>query len=219
VHVVRDSLVSLVARSRRTPWKAATELKRFAVLPVARAYFAWHGIEWRLGWRVYGLPVIQRYRPSRITIGEGLEMRNWFASNPIGITRPCILATWGSNAVIEIGERTGMSGVTICAQERIAIGRRVVLGANSVIIDTDFHGLEAGCRLEPGASAPVVIEDDVFVGMHALILKGSRIGRGSVIGAGSVVTGEIPAGVIAAGNPARVIRKVEHVGDVPRSAR
>ncbi|MEM5776015.1 MAG: DapH/DapD/GlmU-related protein, partial [Anaerolineaceae bacterium] len=57
-----------------------------------------------------------------------------------------------------------------------------------------------------GRTAPVVIEDMVFIGTNSLVLKGAHIGRGSVIGAGSVVTGEIPAGVIAAGNPARVIR-------------
>jgi maltose O-acetyltransferase len=56
--------------------------------------------------------------------------------------------------------------------------------------------------------APVEIGDDVFVGMGAKILKGSTIGSGSVIGAGAVVTGAIPAGVVAAGNPARVIREL-----------
>ncbi len=56
--------------------------------------------------------------------------------------------------------------------------------------------------------APVEIGDNVFVGMGARILKGARIGDDAVIGAGSVVTGEIPAGVVAAGNPARVVREL-----------
>ena len=62
--------------------------------------------------------------------------------------------------------------------------------------------------LPDGAMAPGVIEDDVFIGMNCLILKGVVIGRGSVVGAGSVVTGNIPPGVMGAGNPARVIRAV-----------
>jgi acetyltransferase-like isoleucine patch superfamily enzyme len=213
----REALGPLLAEARRTPWKAVNELRRFLSLPLVRAYFAWHGVEWRPGWHVYGLPVVQRYRPSSIRIGEGLEMRNWFAANPIGIARPCILATWAANAVIAIGDHVGMSGVTICAQRRIDIGDRVVLGANSVIVDTDFHPTEPSRRYEPGTAQPVVIEEDVFVGMHVLVLKGSRIGRGTVIGAGSVVTGEIPAHVIAAGNPARVIRAIEPA-DGARSA-
>ena len=59
-----------------------------------------------------------------------------------------------------------------------------------------------------GRHAPVVIEQDVFIGMNSLILKNVRIGNGSVIGAGSVVVSDIPPGVIAAGNPAQVIRSI-----------
>jgi len=78
-------------------------------------------------------------------------------------------------------------------------------------MDTDFHPLDAALRrLEPsrGATRPVVIEDDVFIGVNCLILKGVTIRRGSVIGAGSVVTGSVPPHVVAAGNPARVVREL-----------
>jgi acetyltransferase-like isoleucine patch superfamily enzyme len=205
----RDSFASLAAEARRTPWKAVNELRRYAVLPVVRAYFALHGVEWRRGWRIYGLPVIQRYRPSRIAIGDGLEMRNWFSSNPLGVMRPCLLSTWAHDAEIVIGDGAAMSGATICAQIRVVLGNRVTIGANSAIVDTDFHRLEPERRFESGAAAPVVVEDDVFIGTQVLVLKGSRVGRGAVIGAGSVVTGEIPPGMVAAGNPARVVRAVE----------
>jgi galactoside O-acetyltransferase len=59
-----------------------------------------------------------------------------------------------------------------------------------------------------GASAPVIIEDDVFIGTQVMILKGTRIGKGSVVGAGSVVAGEIPPQVLVAGNPAQVLRQL-----------
>lgn len=55
-------------------------------------------------------------------------------------------------------------------------------------------------------SAPVVIEDDVWVGAHCIILKGVTIGARSIIGAGSVVTKSIPADCVAAGNPCKVIK-------------
>jgi acetyltransferase-like isoleucine patch superfamily enzyme len=199
-------LGAMIAETRRTPWKAINELRRYATLPLVRTYFAWHGVPWGAGWHVYGSPVIQRYRPSRIVIGDGLEMRNWFALNPLGISRPCLLATWSAHAIIEIGDDVGLSGVAICAQTRVSIGSRVVIGANSVVTDTDFHPIDSADRYGAGRSQPVTIEDDVFVGMHVLILKGTRIGRGAVIGAGSVVTGDIPSGAVAAGNPARVVR-------------
>jgi acetyltransferase-like isoleucine patch superfamily enzyme len=211
--------VSLAAEAGRTPWKAVNELRRYAALPVMRAYFAAQGVQWRHGWRIYGLPVIQRHRPSRIAIGDGLEMRNWFSSNPLGVVRPCLLATWAEGAEIAIGDSAAMSGATICAQVRIVLGNRVVLGANSVIVDTDFHRLEPARRFEPGIAEAVIVEDDVFIGTQVLVLKGSRIGRGAVIGAGSVVSGEIPPGMVAAGNPARVIRAVEQTSDDGQAAR
>ena len=60
-------------------------------------------------------------------------------------------------------------------------------------------------------SATIVIEDDVWVGDHSIILKGVTIGTRSIIGAGSVVTKSIPTGCVAAGNPCKVIKKLEMI--------
>lgn len=87
----------------------------------------------------------------------------------------------------------------------------VTVGANTIITDTDFHPLDPAQRQanpSAGESAPVWIEEDVFIGMNCLILKGVTLGRGCVIGAGSVVTHDIPAGTVAAGNPVRVLRNL-----------
>ena len=80
------------------------------------------------------------------------------------------------------------------------------------VYTTDFHSLNKDIRktsddLKSRKCAPVIIENDVFIGAHCIILKGVTIGEGSIIGAGSVVTKSVPAGEIWAGNPAHFIRK------------
>lgn len=104
-----------------------------------------------------------------------------------------------------------MTSAVIVAQTRVDIGDRVWIGANSTIIDTDFHPLAPELRQtapSAGLSQPVVIEDDVFIGMNAIILKGSHIRAGAVIGAGAVVSGDVPARMIVAGNPAQIVGEV-----------
>ncbi len=103
----------------------------------------------------------------------------------------------------------GISGNTIYAWEKIIIGDRTQIGANTKIIDTDFHPLEYEKRIgrDRANSKPVVIGNDVFIGMNSIILKGSKIGNGCVIGAGAVVSGEFPDNSVIVGNPARIIKK------------
>jgi acetyltransferase-like isoleucine patch superfamily enzyme len=200
---IRDTL--------NTPWKAVNEIKRMIWRPFIWYYFALRGVTCGSQWRIYGLPLIQRFRGSTITIGDNFEMRNWFDSNPLGVFHPCILATWSADAEIEIGNVVGMSGTTVCAQTRIYIGDHVNIGANTTIADLDFHPLAGrtnGKTVSLGASSAIIIEGDNFIGMHTIILKGSHIGRGTVIGAGSLIAGEIPPRVVVAGNPARVIREL-----------
>jgi acetyltransferase-like isoleucine patch superfamily enzyme len=151
-----------------------------------------------------------------MSFGPGLQLRSSTMSNPLGINHRLLLATLESGAVLQVGANFGMSGGSICVAERVTIGDSVAVGANTTIVDTDFHPLDPQARHlagAPAATAPVVIEDDVFIGMGCLILKGVTVGRGSVIGAGSVVTKSVPAGVIAAGNPARVIRELPKSGE------
>lgn len=203
----------MIEQTRQTPWKALNELRRYATLPYIRLYFALHGVGWGQNWMIYGTPLIQRHSGSSIQIGRHLNMRNWFGSNPLGVNHRSILATWSSTASISIGDDVGMTGATLVAQTGITIGNRVFIGANSSIVDTDFHPLAADQRNQDptaGISRPITIADDVFIGMNVLILKGSSIGQGSIIGAGSVVSGEVPEGVVVAGNPAQIVRSLKN---------
>lgn len=93
--------------------------------------------------------------------------------------------------------------------DSLTIGDNVKIGGNVLITDTDAHPMDYVARRTTGEgtkSAPIVIEDDAWVGAHCVILKGVTIGARSVIGAGSIVTRSIPADCVAAGNPCRVIR-------------
>jgi acetyltransferase-like isoleucine patch superfamily enzyme len=114
----------------------------------------------------------------------------------------------GSDARILIGDGTFFSNnVQVLAVQSVTIGARCLIGDSVLIFDSDFHDLSAeGRHSVPAAAAPVVLEDNVFIGSRVIILKGVTIGKDSVIGAGSVVVRSIPPGVIAAGNPAKVIR-------------
>jgi acetyltransferase-like isoleucine patch superfamily enzyme len=194
-----------------TPWKISNELWRWIAYPRVRLLFAVNGIPWGSGWRIHGVPIIQKHRHSHMSFGPGLGLRSSVRSNPLGSNHPVVMATWQAGAVLKIGANFAMTGGTICAAEEIIIKNNVTVGANTTIVDTDFHPLDPEQRkltLSGGGVAAVHIEDDVFVGMNCLVLKGVTVGRGSVIGAGSVVTQDVPPSVIVAGNPARVVREL-----------
>lgn len=194
-----------------SPWRVLNEVRRWLAWPYIRLMFAINGIRWGRRWRIFGSPIIQRYRGSSIVLGDDLELRSWLSSNPLAPYHPVVLATRTSTAQIIVADHCGFTGSTIVAAEQVSIGRRVLLGANATITDTDFHPLRPRDRqidILNGRHKPVKIEDDVFVGMNSLILKGVTIGRGSVIGAGSVVTRDVPANVVVAGNPAVVIHEL-----------
>ncbi len=193
------------------PWTAGLELRRRLAWPLVRAQFAWHGIDWGVGWKIFGRPIIQRHRGSRIALGNGLTLRSWPRSNPLAPTAPVVLSTRRADAVLEVGDDCGFTGTTLVAADRITIGDRVLVGGNASIVDFDFHPLAPEGRAEninAGNAAPIVIEDDVFVGMDALVMKGVTIGEGAVVGAGSVVTQDVPRRTVVAGNPAKVVREL-----------
>jgi acetyltransferase-like isoleucine patch superfamily enzyme len=192
-------------------WAIWNEMRRVLILPMARIHFLINGVVWNNKWRIFGLPIIQRYSGSRISIGDRIIIRSWVSSNPVAPYHPVFFSTRSKNAEITIGNDFGITGGSIIAMEKVEIGNRVLVGGNCLITDTDFHPLDMDTRIMQPHHAPgrpVSIADDVFIGAQSIILKGSTIGRASVIGAGSVVSGEIPPNVVAAGNPAVVLRRL-----------
>lgn len=156
--------------------------------------------------RFFGRARFYRTPGGTIIIGDQCTFRSSKRSNFAGINRPCMISTIANGANIKIGSGCGFSGTVIGAAQSVCIGNNVLCGVNVTITDTDWHGVEPGTRRDIGRSAPVIIEDNVWIGMNTIVLKGVTIGRNSVIGAGSVVTKSIRENAIASGNPATVIR-------------
>lgn len=150
-----------------------------------------------------------RFRSERqpgLVLGQRVRVYTWTTFNiePAGL--------------VEVGDDSTLVGAVFMCAESIWLGRRVIVSYNVTIADSDFHPRDPELRRQDAmanapegdksqrpvvVARPVVIEDDVWVGIGAIILKGVRIGRGARIGAGAVVTKDVPAGATVIGNPAR----------------
>ena len=136
------------------------------------------------------------------------------------------LLVFAHSGKIEIGECSYIGdGSKIWSAENIKIGDRVLISYNVNIHDSDSHPIDSQERhihfLQiTGSGHPkqdinikassIIIEDDVWIGFNATILKGVTIGKGAIIGACSVVTKDVPSATIVAGNPANFIRKIDY---------
>ena len=146
-------------------------------------------------------------RDPGLVVGDRVKVYTWteFNVEPTG--------------ALEIGDDSILVGPVFMCAERIRIGRRVIVSYHVTIADSDFHPrdpeqrrLDAVANAPQGdkskrpsiESRPVVIEDDAWIGIGAIILKGVRIGRGARVGAGAVVTRDVPDGATVTGNPARL---------------
>ncbi len=162
----------------------------------------------------YGMPYIAVVRYGTCVIGDNFTMNNGLRFNPIGYPQPCMLVVT-KGATLTIGENVGISQTSLICHNSITIGNNVKIGGGVKIYDTDFHSLDPEVRknhsldMKTKKVAPVVIQDNVFIGAGSIVLKGVTIGENSVVGAGSVVTKSIPANEIWGGNPAKFIKKVE----------
>ena len=122
------------------------------------------------------------------------------------------LSTWETDKIkgeLQLGKYILISpGTSIRSAQKIVIGDSTMIASDVTITDSDWHDIYD--RTDYVASPKeVIIQENVWIGEKSLILKGSKIGKNSIIGAGSVVSGEVPANVIFAGNPAKQIKKLD----------
>ncbi|HYC48356.1 MAG TPA: acyltransferase [Burkholderiales bacterium] len=123
---------------------------------------------------------------------------------------------------VEVGDDSVLVGAVLMCADRIHIGRHVVISYHVTIADSDFHPADpVARRLDAIANAPggnraerprvecrsVTVEDDVWIGIGAIVLKGVCIGRGAHVGAGAVVTRDVAPGATVVGNPARLVER------------
>lgn len=146
--------------------------------------------------RVWGTPAVRN--SGRLLIGNRVRFYSTVATLEIGIN---------TGGTLEIGDRVMINyGTSIGVYQQVRISDRCNIGSHCMIIDNAFHHLDPQRRDEAPPSEPIVLEENVWLAARVIVLPGVTIGANSVIGAGSVVTRDIPANVLAAGVPAKVIR-------------
>lgn len=157
----------------------------------------------------------ERFRSRRdpgLVIGNGVRVYTW--------TRLSIEPT----GFLEIGEGCVLVGAMFMGAGRIRLGPRVAISYGVTIADCDFHPMDPERRRadaiahapsgneddrQPFEPRPVEIEEDVRIGVGAIVLKGVHVGAAARIGPGAVVARDVPSGTLVEGNPARVVAPEE----------
>lgn len=169
-------------------------------LIISSPYNVWGGIRFLI------------HGPGSITIGKNFHAVSDRRRSFLTLYSPCHLTIIGDGHIV-LGEHVGLNGTTITARSRISIGDNTMIGPNSIIVDHDGHVAwpPSDRWTKSGPVADVVIENDVWIGMNCIILKGVRIGCGAIIAAGSVVISDVDPASLYAGNPARKIKPLENL--------
>lgn len=166
--------------------------------PITRALWVLRSAKLHHWVRVFGSLRIENH--GELEIGSGVCFWPGVGTGQLTIEKDASLRI-GAGSMLNFAP-------VIHASNAIEIGRHCLIGHQVTIMDSSLHEEALERRLQKPEAKTVVIEDHVWIGARAIILPGVRIGRGSIIGAGSVVSKSIPPYMVAAGNPARVIRPV-----------
>ena len=157
-----------------------------------------------------GRPIVDVRNGGRIIFKNNVTLNSRNYGYHASMYGPVKLYADKPGALIKVGANTRINGACIHAYTEISIGANCLIAANSQILDSNAHEVsETNPKMrlntrDEGKS--IRIEDDVWIGLNCIIFGGVTIGRGSVIGAGSIVTRDIPELVVAAGNPAKIIK-------------
>lgn len=193
----------MAAELPQTPHMPRMEGASYPVRLAATALFAMRRARYRVRYprltlgenvMIQGRLIIEN-RSARIHIGDGTRIKK------------VVRITGGGS--VEVGSNTLLNGCWIGAEEKVTIGSWCLI-SDCDISDSDFHNLAPSDRHRARtsrATSAVAIGDNVWLGAHSIVLKGSRIGADSVVGAGAVVRSDVPEGVVVIGNPAQIVKE------------
>jgi serine acetyltransferase len=180
-----------------------TVLRNLSAL-IARA----KGCELGVNVIINGVPHLRRKGDGRILLGDGVTVNASRWGNWLGTPGAMILSV-EPGAILRMKSGAGVSSSQIIANVGIEIGERSMIGAGCLLCDSDMHEVPLHSA-NPIGMSPIKIGKDVFIGARCIILKGVEIGDRSVVAAGSVVVKDVPAGCLAAGNPAVISDKTKY---------
>lgn len=196
------------------PFLMLRAVKRAFNLRYHRLLFKINDVSFGKNLCVYNKLYLMKHIDSSCSIGDNFTFTSGDNFNPLSRNVYGSIYIGSGGAILNIGNNVGISSSCIWCSKSITIGNNVKIGSGCIILDTDSHSLDFVNRRDSSLDhmntnrQPIVIEDDALIGTHSIILKGVTIGARSIIGAGSVVTKDIPADCVAAGNPCRVIKKI-----------
>ncbi|HEY0559186.1 MAG: acetyltransferase [Mycobacterium sp.] len=140
-----------------------------------------------------------------LVVGDDLHITGTIARCGISVDQGATL-TFGDHVWFQ-------NGVRIHARESVTFGSRILIGESSSIYDSTFHAVQPGTEAR---TAPIVIEDDVWIARECYVGPGVRIGRGSVLGTGTALMKSVPPGSVVVGTPGRVVDTFEVPQDFRR---
>lgn len=179
---------------------------------ICRTYACHKGLVCSKESDVRGFPEIFISRDSKVFVGKNFTLRSGVRRGIGNGGASKIIVTTGAS--LTIGDNVGMTNVCLICRENITIGNYVLIGADTMIMDSNFHDtnwrgrMDGTHGIDKAISLPIAIGDNVFIGTRSIICKGVSIGTRSIVAAGSVVVKDIPADEIWGGNPARFIKKI-----------
>lgn len=182
-----------------------------------RLKFSFWNVNYGKNMKVVGRLRLRMTQDASILIGDNFLAFSGFNSTIDSGHKNVLSAIGGAKIIIH--DNVGITSTSIYCQKRVEIGNHVLIGADTIIMDTNFHSMDYAIRgtgregtkyAGTVKTSPVLIGDNVFIGTRCVINKGVSIGEGAVIAAGSVVCKNVPAWEVWGGNPAQFIKKINH---------